>query len=189
MAVSESSYYPPIKRASDILILAVSLPFTAPILAVASLMLWLESGGPVLSWHERIGRHGETFQVATFRSVGTGDGRENATSVKRIVQKLRIDELPKLWNVLKGDLSLIGPRPKPPDFSLDFSDEEMLLEYRHCVRPGITGWAQVTHGFAVDETRRVLEHNLYYVKHQSMTLDLLIVYLTFKTFLTGFGAR
>ncbi len=121
--------------------------------------------------------------------MGTGDDRKNATSVKRLIQKLRIDELPKLWNVLKGDLSLIGPRPKLADFSLDFSDEEMLLEYRHRVRPGITGWAQVTHGFAVDETRRVLEHDLYYVKHQSVTLDLLIVYLTFKTFLTGFGAH
>ncbi|MCS4101388.1 lipopolysaccharide/colanic/teichoic acid biosynthesis glycosyltransferase [Salinibacter ruber] len=85
-------------------------------------------------------------------------------------------------------MSLIGPRSKPPNFSPDFSDEETLLEYRHRVRPGITGWAQVTHGFAVDETRRLLEHDLYYVKHRSAALDLLIVYLTLKNVLSGFGA-
>ncbi len=187
--VEEHPYYPHVKRAIDIVLLAISLPFAGPILAVASLMLWLDAGGPVLSWHARIGQHGEPFRMAKFRGVGTGDGQKNATSVERLIQKLRIDALPKLWNVLMGDMSLIGPRPKPPDFSLDFSDEEMLLEYRHRVRPGITGWAQVTHGFAVHEARRELEHDLYYVKHQSVTLDLLITYLTLKTIVTGFGAR
>ncbi len=188
LTVDERPYYPHVKRASDIILLAISQPFTGPILVAASLMLWLESGGPVLSWHERIGRHGETFRMTKFRSVGTGDGRENATSVDRLIQKLRINELPKLWNVLKGDLSLIGPRPKALDFSPELFEEETLLEYRHYVRPGITGWAQVTHGFAVDEARRELEHDLYYVKYRSAALDLLIVYLALKSVLSGFGA-
>jgi lipopolysaccharide/colanic/teichoic acid biosynthesis glycosyltransferase len=186
--VSERQYYPHVKRASDILLLAISLPVTAPILAVASLMLWLDAGGPVLSWPERIGQHGEPFLMAKFRSAGSGNGQENATSVGRLIHKLRIDELPKLWNVLKGDLSLIGPRPKALDFSPDLFNEETLPEYRHYVRPGITGWAQVTHGFAVDEARRELEHDLYYVKHRSAALDLLILYLALKKGLSGFGA-
>ncbi|MCS4150743.1 sugar transferase [Salinibacter ruber] len=188
LTVSERPYYAHFKRASDILLLAISLPFIGPILVVASLMLWLESDGPVLSWHERIGQHGDPFQMAKFRGVDAGDGQENATSVERLIQKLRINELPKLWNVLKGDLSLIGPRPQPLDFSPELFDEETLLEYRHYVRPGITGWAQVTHGFAVDEARRELERDLYYVKHRSAALDLLIVYLTLKNVLSGFGA-
>ncbi|ABC45717.1 putative glycosyltransferase [Salinibacter ruber DSM 13855] len=188
LTVDERPYYSHVKRAIDITLLSLSLPFTGPIFVVASLMLWLESGGPVLSWHERIGQYGEPFQMAKFRGVDAGDGRENATSVERLIQKLRINELPKLWNVLKGDLSLIGPRPKALDFSPELFEEETLLEYRHYVRPGITGWAQVTHGFAVDEARRELEHDLYYVKHRSAALDLLIVYLTLKNVLSGFGA-
>ncbi|MCS3632478.1 lipopolysaccharide/colanic/teichoic acid biosynthesis glycosyltransferase [Salinibacter ruber] len=186
--VSERQYYPHVKRASDIVLLAISLPLTAPILVVASLMLWLESGGAVLSWDERIGQHGDPFQMAKFRGVDAGDGQENATSIDQFVQKLRIAELPKLWNVLTGDMSLIGPRPKPLNFSPELFEKETLLEYRHYVRPGITGWAQVTHGFAVDEARRELEHDLYYVKHRSAALDLLIIYLTLKNVLSGFGA-
>ncbi|MCS4223586.1 sugar transferase [Salinibacter ruber] len=188
LTVDERPYYPHVKRACDIILLVISLPFTGPILAVALLMLWLDAGRPILSWPERIGQHGEPFQMATFRSVGAGSSQENAASVGRLLRKLRIDELPKLWNVLKGDLSLIGPRPKALHFSPELFEEETLLEYRHYVRPGITGWAQVTHGFAVDEIRRELEHDLYYVKHRSAALDLLIVYLTLKKVLFGLGA-
>ncbi|WP_259073336.1 sugar transferase [Salinibacter ruber] len=189
LTVGERPYYAHFKRAIDILLLAISLPFTGPILVVASLMLWLESGGPVLSWHVRTGRHGDPFLMAKFRSAGSGNGQENGTSVGRLIHKLRIDELPKLWNVLKGDLSLIGPRPKALDFSPELFEKKTLLEYRHYVRPGITGWVQVTHGFAVDEARRELEHDLYYVKHCSAALDVLVVYLTLKAILTGFAAR
>ncbi|MCS4049250.1 sugar transferase [Salinibacter ruber] len=189
LTVSERPYYAHFKRASDTLLLAISLPLTAPILAVASLMLWLDAGGPVLSWHARIGQHGKTFQMATFRSGGTGDGQENVTSVGRLIRKLRLYELPKLWNVFKGDMSLIGPRPKALDFSPELFEEETLLEYRHYVRPGITGWAQVTHGFAVDEARRELEHDLYYVKHRSAALDLLIVYPHYTTKMNGVDLR
>lgn len=187
LTVGERPYYPTVKRAIDVTLLAISLPFTGPVLAVASLMLWLESGGLVLSWSERIGQHGKPFQLVKFRGLDAGDDQENATTVGRFIQKLRIDELLKFWNVLKGDLSLIGPRPKPLNFSPELFEKETLLEHRHYVRPGITGWAQVTHGFAVDEARRELEHDLYYVKHRSAALDLLIVYLTLKKFLSGFG--
>lgn len=112
---------------------------------------------------------------------------EVLSTVGWFIQKVCID--PQLWNVLNGDMSLVGPRPARVNLSLDLSSAEELLTYRHLVRPSMIGLAQVASGFAVDETRRVLEHDLCYVKHQSVTLDLLITYLTFKTILSGFGAR
>nr|WP_272506916.1 sugar transferase [Salinibacter ruber] len=108
--VEEGPYYPHVKRASDIILLAIGLPFTGPILVVASLMLWLESGGPVLSWHERIGQHGEAFQMAKFRSVGIGDGQEDAISVSRIIHKLRIEVV----DLLCVDIDIGRLRGFPP---------------------------------------------------------------------------
>jgi len=195
-------YYPYVKRAMDLILIGISLPITGPIMALTALAIRLESTGPVLFWQERVGRGGETFQMAKFRSMYAGnEGEEDAvfaseaddrvTVVGRIIRKLRIDELPQFWNVLKGEMSLIGPRPEQVGLAEDFDDSLSLYHTRHLVRPGITGWAQVLHGYAADEdeTRRKLEHDLYYVKHRSVILDLLITYLTVKTILTGFGAR
>mgnify|MGYP006290878455 CR=1 FL=1 len=200
--VQTRRYYPYFKRCMDLLLITVSLPVTLPLVALTALAIRLESRGPVLFWQERIGRDGEIFHLAKFRSMYSGNEGENddvfadeqddrVTTVGRIIRKLRIDELPQFWNVLKGEMSLIGPRPEQVGLAEDFSDDMTLYKYRHLVRPGISGWAKVLHGYAADAdaTRRKLEHDLYYVKHQSVTLDLLIVYLTFKTILTGFGAR
>jgi len=195
-------YYPYVKRAMDLLLVAVSLPVTGPIMALTALAIRLESKGPVLFWQKRVGRGSETFWMAKFRSMQVGNEGEDesvfaseeddrVTTVGRVIRKLRIDELPQFWNVVKGEMSLIGPRPEQVGLAEDFGDSLELYHTRHLVRPGITGWAQVLHGYAADEdeTRRKLEHDLYYVKHRSVTLDLLITYLTFKTILTGFGAR
>jgi lipopolysaccharide/colanic/teichoic acid biosynthesis glycosyltransferase len=200
--VQTRRYYPYVKRAMDLLLVGASLPITLPIVVLTALAIRLESEGPVLFWQERIGRDGETFQMAKFRSMYYGNSGEEGdvfaaedddrtTTVGRVIRTFRIDELPQFWNVLNGEMSLIGPRPEQVGLAKDFNDGIALYEYRHLVRPGITGWAQVLQGYAADEdgTRRKLEHDLYYVKHRSVTLDLLITYLTFKTILTGFGAR
>ncbi|MFB6280265.1 MAG: sugar transferase [Salinibacter sp.] len=200
--VRKRQYYPYFKRTMDLLLIGLSLPITLPLVVLTACAIRLESSGPVLFWQERIGREGETFQMAKFRSMYHGNpGEEDdvfadedddrVTTVGRFIRKVRIDELPQFWNVLKGEMSLIGPRPEQVGLAEEFTDDMTLYEYRHLVRPGITGWAQVLQGYTADAegTRRKLEHDLYYVKHQSVTLDLLIVYLTFKTILTGFGAR
>jgi lipopolysaccharide/colanic/teichoic acid biosynthesis glycosyltransferase len=200
--VQKRRYYPHFKRGMDLFLIALSLPLTLPLVALTALAIGLESRGSVLFWQERIGRNGKPFQLAKFRSMYSGNKGENddvfadekdgrVTGVGRVIRKLRIDELPQFWNVLKGDMSLIGPRPEQVGLAEDFRNDMDLYRYRHLVRPGISGWAQVLHGYAADmeSTRRKLEHDLYYVKHQSVTLDLLIVYLTLKTILTGFGAR
>lgn len=107
------------------------------------------------------------------------------------IRKYRLDELPQIWNVFKGDMSLIGPRPEQPAFVAQFNETIPYYSYRHIVRPGIAGWAQVTQGYVADaeSTRHKLEYDLYYIKHQSFWLDLLIVFKTAKTIVTGFGAR
>jgi lipopolysaccharide/colanic/teichoic acid biosynthesis glycosyltransferase len=190
------------KRTMDLFLIAVSLPVTLPLIAATALAIRIGSRGPVLFWQERVGRHGEPFQMAKFRSMYVGhEGEDRAvfaaedddrvTPVGQVIRQFRIDELPQIWNVLKGEMSLIGPRPEQVGLAENFRDALQLYHARHLVRPGITGWAQVLQGYAadVDETRRKLEHDLYYVEHRSVLLDLLIIYLTLKTLFTGGGAR
>jgi len=123
------------------------------------------------------------------RFAKTGDQR--VTRVGTVIRKFRLDELPQFWNILVGDMSLIGPRPEQVGFVEQFERDIPYYSYRHLVRPGVTGWAQVNHGYAADheETRKKLEHDLYYVKHFSFWLDLLIAFKTVGTIFTGFGAR
>jgi lipopolysaccharide/colanic/teichoic acid biosynthesis glycosyltransferase len=125
------------------------------------------------------------------RAVFAAEDDDRVTPVGQVIRQFRIDELPQIWNVLKGEMSLIGPRPEQVGLAENFRDALQLYYARHLVRPGITGWAQVLQGYAadVDETRRKLEHDLYYVEHRSVLLDLLIIYLTLKTLFTGGGAR
>ena len=197
-----STGYRVAKRILDLLIIGATLPVTLLLIAATALAIRVGSRGPVLFWQERMGRHGEPFQMAKFRSMYVGhEGEERAvfaaedddrvTPVGQVIRQFRIDELPQIWNVLKGEMSLIGPRPEQVGLAENFGDALQLYHARHLVRPGITGWAQVLQGYAadVDETRRKLEHDLYYVEHRSVLLDLLIVYLTVKTLLTGGGAR
>lgn len=200
--VEPRPYYPHAKRAVELLIIGLSLPVTLPLMLGTALAIWAESPGPILFWQERTGRAGAPFWMPKFRSMRAGnDGEEHGgfaeeddprvTRVGRVIRTLRIDELPQFWTVLTGEMSLIGPRPEQVRLAEAFADELDFYEHRHRVRPGITGWAQVLHGYTAseEETRRKLEHDLFYVKHQSAPLDLLIVVLTLKTILTGFGAR
>jgi len=193
--------YPAIKRAVDIFLVLLSLPLAAPIMLGAAIWIKLDSPGPILFIQERMGQGGKPFRMVKFRTMRTDaerngamfarDGDSRVTKIGRWFRKFRIDELPQFWNVLKGQMSLIGPRPEQVPFARQFADEIPYYSYRHLVKPGITGWAQVTHGYAAgkNETQEKLEYDLYYVKHFSFWLDLLIILKTIRTIFTGFGAR
>lgn len=189
------------KRGLDVALVLASLPVTLPLMLLTALAIWVESPGPVLFTQKRIGKGGKPFPMIKFRSMRTDAEKHGAqfadeedpriTRVGAFIRKFRIDELPQFWNVLKGEMSLIGPRPEQVNFVKQFNEEIQHYAHRHSVRPGITGWAQVRNGYAADtaETRRKLSYDLYYVKHCSLILDVLIVCLTIKTILTGFGSR
>ncbi len=192
--------YEVIKRCLDVFGTLLIMPLALPLMAIAAALIRLESPGPALFTQPRMGQHCRPFIVYKFRSMyvgrqGTGftqNGQDpRITRVGRFLRKYRIDELPQLFNVLKGDMSLIGPRPESMDLSQWYCDDVPFFHYRHVVRPGISGWAQVEQGYAaeVDGMSRKLEYDFYYIKHFSFWLDLLIVLRTVRTVLTGFGSR
>ena len=193
--------YPLVKRAMDVSLVFLSLPLTLPVMLIVALLIRFDSPGPVLFIQERVGQGGRPFRMIKFRTMRIDaerdgakfarDGDHRVTRVGRWLRKFRLDELPQFWNVLKGEMSLIGPRPEQVPFARQFADEIPYYSYRHLVKPGITGWAQVTQGYAAgkEETWEKLEYDLYYVKHLSLWLDLLIILKTLRTILTGFGAR
>ena len=193
--------YPQVKRFIDIVLVLVSLPITMPLMSMIALLIKLDSRGPILFIQDRVGQGGRPFRIVKFRTMRTDAERGGAkfakeaddrvTRLGRWLRKFRLDELPQFWNVLKGEMSLIGPRPEQVKFAEEFAEEIPYYNYRHLVKPGITGWAQVMHGYAAgkEETREKLEYDLYYVKYLSLWLDLLIVAKTIRTILTGFGAR
>lgn len=190
-----------IKHLFDIVLVLLSFPIVLPIMLITAIVIKLESEGPALFIQNRVGQGGREFRIYKFRSMGKDSEKHGAqmasandmrvTRVGKFIRKTRIDELPQFFNVLKGDMSLIGPRPEQKVFVDQFEQEIPFYNYRHIVKPGITGWAQVTHGYAADadETRVKIEHDFYYIKHISFSLDVLIVFKTIKTMLTGFGAR
>ncbi len=193
--------YEYVKLVFDSALILLTLPVTLPLALAAIVAVRVESPGPAIYTQERIGRGNRPFRIYKIRSmrVGADDASSQfageddprITRVGRILRKYRIDELPQFVNVLKGDMSLIGPRPEQPDFVAHFDRELPFYSYRHVVKPGITGWAQVRQGYAdnVDQTRQKIEHDFYYIKHCSLFLDVFILFLTVKTLLTGFGAR
>ena len=189
------------KRLLDVVVTILASPFILLLSAIVAILIKLDDGGPVLFWQERIGLNGKPFQIVKFRTMRT-DAEENGaafasendsrtTKIGPFMRKFRIDEVPQFWNVLKGEMSIIGPRPEQREFAAQFAEEIPLYNLRHNVRPGITGWAQTVYGYASDsdETREKLCHDFYYVKHFSLELDIRVVYHTLITILTGFGAR
>jgi len=193
--------YDRIKRLLDLGVVIGLSPLWVPLAAAVGFAVRYDSKGPALFSQQRVGRDGQAFTLWKFRSMVHGlqapgvhfaqaeDPR--ITRVGRFLRRTRLDELPQLWNVLRGHMSLIGPRPEQAAFVREFAGSIPSYPYRHLVRPGLTGWAQVQHGYAdsADSTRIKLSYDLYYVAHYSLALDLLIAAKTVKTVFTGFGAR
>lgn len=199
--LSPNPIYSNLKRVWESLLIIVTFPITLPIMAITALLIKLENAGPAIFIQERVGQAGKTFKIYKFRSmtvkkVGDKDKfateeQARITTIGKFIRKVRIDELPQFFNVLKGEMSLIGPRPEQESFVKQFEQEIPFYGYRHMVKPGITGWAQTVQGYAddTDSTREKLAHDLYYIKHLSFWLDMNIVLKTIRTMLTGFGAK
>lgn len=192
------------KRCFDLGAATVLLLTLWPLMLLEALAIWLESGHgqPILYRQERVGEHGRTFLLLKFRSMRTDAERDGiarwasknddrVTRVGRISRKLRVDELPQLWNVLKGDMSIVGPRPERPQFVADLALQIRYYSLRHCLKPGLAGWAQLSYpyGATVEEAAEKLKYDLFYVKNHNLLLDLLILIQTVEVVLFGRGAR
>jgi sugar transferase (PEP-CTERM system associated) len=191
-----------VKRLFDISATATLLVFTLPIMAIMALSIAIESGGPVIYRQDRVGRGGRKFTLLKFRSMGLDaekDGRPSwavandarVTRVGRFMRRTRIDELPQLINVLRGEMSLVGPRPERPEFVAMLTEQIPFYAVRHSVKPGITGWAQVrySYGSTIEHAVKKLEYDLYYVKNHTLLLDLLILIDTVRVVMIGDGAH
>jgi len=189
------------KRALDVVVSLAALVFCLPLFAAVAAAIWLETGSPILFRQERTGLRGRRFQMLKFRSMTNNaedegprwaaDGDNRITRVGKWIRKYRIDELPQAINVLRGEMSIVGPRPERPEFVSMLEEQIPLYGLRHSVRPGITGWAQVKYqyGASVEETKTKLEHDLFYIKHLSMMLDLAVLFETVKVMISGRGAK
>lgn len=187
-----------LKYCFDVILILISLPITLLIGLITAIVIKLEDGGSVFYIQKRVGYRGKTFNVYKFRSmsekareIATVDNDNRITKVGRFIRKTRIDELPQFLNVIKGEMSLIGPRAEFIDFAVELEKQVPFFNYRHIVKPGISGWAQVSQGYATgaEETQIKIEYDFYYIKHISFSLDLLIFFKTIHTMITGFGAR
>ncbi len=180
----------------------IGLFFSLPIAILTAICIKLESRGPVFYRQERVGQNGKVFNVIKFRSMRTdaeadgkpvwaADNDERVTTIGRIIRKIRVDEIPQFWNIIKGEMNFVGPRPERPHFVKQLATEVHYYEHRHLVAPGLTGWAQIKYpyGASVDDAIQKLQYDLYYIKNQSLTLDLVIVLDTFKTVIFGKGGR
>ena len=189
------------RQIASTLAAAVGLLLFAPFFPLVMLMVRLSSPGPIFFKQTRVGAGGKHFNVIKFRTMRTdaeAGGAKWATKndprVTRIgsfMRKTRIDEVPQLWNVLRGDMGFVGPRPERPEFVPWLAEQLPFYELRHIIRPGLTGWAQVRYGYGatLEESRTKLEYDLYYVKHASLGLDLLIMFETIKIILHRKGAQ
>lgn len=191
-----------VKRISDIFFSTILLILALPVMLVTTLAIAVESGFPVLYRQERVGLNGRPFNVIKFRSMRSdaeSDGKpvwaksadDRVTKVGRLIRKLRIDELPQLLNVLKGDMSLVGPRPERPFFVDQLTREIPFYAVRHSIKPGVTGWAQVCYhyGATVEDAAEKLQYDLYYVKNHSLFLDVIILFETIGVVIFGKGAH
>jgi sugar transferase (PEP-CTERM system associated) len=189
------------KRSFDVLLATAGLLLAAPIMVIVALAVRFDSTGSVFYTQRRVGKDGVDFTIYKFRSMRadaeartgavwstTGDPR--VTRIGRFLRRTRLDELPQLWNVLRGDMSFIGPRPERPEFVAELTTRIPFYGQRHTVRPGVTGWAQVRHqyGASVDDAQEKLQYDLFYIKHMSFTFDLFILVETVKTVLVRHGS-
>ena len=191
-----------VKRSFDIVCASILLLVSAPVMLITALLIKLESAGAVFYRQERVGLDGHRFSIIKFRSMRTDaelDGKprwalandDRITRVGHWIRRLRIDELPQLFNVLRGQMSLVGPRPERQFFVDQLTQEIPFYALRHSVKPGVTGWAQVryAYGATVEDSLEKLQYDLYYVKNHTLFLDLVVLFETVGVVLTGKGAR
>jgi sugar transferase (PEP-CTERM system associated) len=197
----KSQFLYAVKRTFDIVIALIAFVLTLPVMIIVAIAIWLESGGPVLFRQERTGYKGRSFRIMKFRSmchkaeeggpVWAASDDNRITRVGRFIRKYRFDELPQIINVLRGEMSLVGPRPERPHFCELLEQNIPFFQLRHTVRPGITGWAQVKYqyGASIEESKIKLEYDFFYIKHMSFILDLAILFETAKVMIYGRGAK
>lgn len=182
------------------LLALIGFVLSMPIGVLTAILIKIDSRGPIFYLQERVGKNGRIFKVIKFRSMridAEADGKpiwavsndERTTRVGSVIRKLRIDEIPQFWNILKGEMNFVGPRPERPHFVKQLSKEIPYFDHRHLVAPGLTGWAQIKYpyGASVSDAIQKLQYDLYYIKNQSLTLDMVIVCDTVKTVLFGKG--
>jgi len=190
-----------LKRVTDFLITLLLLPFILVVSALVALAIKVDSPGPIFFSQNRIGYKNKPFLMFKFRSMHSApqhtdpefapQADQRITRIGRILRRNRLDEVPQFWNVLKGEMSIVGPRPEQSQFVDRFSKTIPFYDLRHTVRPGITGWAQVMTGYASneDQTRTKLEYDFFYIKHLNIWVDMLVLIRTFKTVLLGRGSQ
>ena len=189
------------RRIVSTLTAAAGLLLFLPFFPFVVLMVRLSSRGPIFFRQTRVGMGGRNFTVYKFRSMRTdaeASGAKwamkddpRATKIGSFMRKVRLDEVPQLWNVLRGDMGFVGPRPERPEFVPELVEKIPYFDLRHMIRPGLTGWAQVRYGYGstIEEAREKLEYDLYYIKHMTLGLDLLIMFETIKTIVRRRGAQ
>ena len=190
------------KRSGDLILSILMLIMLSPLMLITALLIKFESRGPIIFSQERTGQNGKPFRINKFRSmvadaekntgpVWAGENDDRVTRVGRIIRKLRIDELPQLWNVFRGEMSFVGPRPERPHFIQQLEKEIPYYAERCSVKPGLTGWAQVCYpyGASVEDAVEKLNYDLFYIKNLTFFLDLLVIFRTVKIVLFGKGAR
>lgn len=197
--VAREPVFERMKRANDLVLAALGLFVTAPIILAAALAVWLEDRGPSFFVQSRVGKNQVLFKLLKLRTMRLGSetsddpytrpGDARVTRVGRILRTTRLDELPQLWNVLRGDMSMIGPRAEWDRLAGEYERQIPCYYFRHLVKPGITGWAQVNYhyGASIDDTIRKLEYDLYYIRNFSFTLDASIIIKTVHVMLFGKG--
>jgi exopolysaccharide biosynthesis polyprenyl glycosylphosphotransferase len=188
------------KRTTDLVVASVMLVVLAPFMAAAALLVWLTDGRPIIYAQERVGQGGRRYLMYKFRTmrrdaerlgaVWATDDDPRVLPVGRFMRRSRIDELPQLWNVVRGDMSFVGPRPERPYFVGELAKAIPFYQQRHAVKPGLTGWAQVKYryGASLEDAMEKLRYDLYYIKHLSVFFDLTIVFDTVKVVLFRKGA-
>ena len=189
------------KRTLDIVVSALGLLVLSPVMAVVALAIRITSPGPAVYHQQRVGKDGRLFTIHKFRSMRvdaealTGAvwarvGDPRVTPVGRFLRRSRLDELPQLWNVLRGHMSFVGPRPERPEFVDDLGTKIPFYGQRHAVRPGVTGWAQVRHryGNTIEDSLEKLQYDLFYIKHLSIAFDVFVILETMKTVITRRGS-
>ena len=191
-----------IKRTIDLVLALIGIVLAAPLMLLVALAIRLTSKGPVLYHQQRVGQHGRVFTLHKFRSMRTDAEKETGavwarqnddriTPLGHFLRRSRLDELPQMWNVLCGHMSVVGPRPERPEFVSTLTKQIRFYGQRHSVRPGLTGWAQVsyTYGASVEDAMEKLQYDLFYIKNMSIALDLFIIAKTVKTVLMRKGGQ